>query len=99
MNKEQTGKRERQTLSEKLIKKLDIQPDILPGGSLIAIRGRASVSVSGSTGIVLYTPEEIRLSLRRGTLSIKGCRLVCTSYNAEELSIDGKINSVVFEEE
>lgn len=95
MNKDKRG----ESLAEKINKKLDISPDILPGGSLVAIRGRASVSVSGSTGILLYTPTEIRLSLRRGSLSVKGCRLVCTSYNSEELSIDGKIDSVKFEEE
>ena len=99
MNKEKNDIQERETLSQKIIKKLDIQPDILPGGTLVAIRGRNWVSVSGSTGILLYTPEEIRLSLRKGTISIKGCRLICTSYNAEELRIDGKITSVLFEEE
>ena len=99
MNKEQPIKRERESFSEKIAKRLDISPDILPGGTMIAIRGRASVSVSGSAGIVLYTPDEIKLSLRKGSLSIRGCRLVCTSYNAEELHIDGKIISVSFEEE
>ena len=99
MNKEKSSKHERETLSEKIIKKLDIPPDILPGGTMVAIRGRASVSITGSTGIVLYTPEEIRLSLRNGALSVRGCRLMCTSYNAEELRIDGKISSVEFEEE
>ena len=95
MNKDKN----RESLAEKINKKLDISPDILPGGSLVSIRGRSSVSVSGSTGILLYTPTEIKLSLRRGTLSVCGCRLVCTSYNAEELSIDGKIESVSFSEE
>ena len=99
MNKEQSSKHERETLSEKIIKKLDIQPDILPGGTLVSIRGRSSVLISGSTGITLYTPEEIRLSLKKGALSIKGFRLICTSYNAEELRIEGKISSVIFEEE
>ena len=99
MKKDRKQESARETLAEKINRKLDISPDILPGGTLIAIRGRASVSVSGSTGIVLYTPTEIRLSLHRGALSVKGCRLVCTSYNAEELCIDGRIDSVNFEEE
>ena len=99
MNKDKKPEATRETLAEKINRKLDISPDILPGGTLIAIRGRASLSVCGSTGIVLYTPTEIKLSLHRGALSVKGCRLVCTSYNAEELRIDGKINSVNFEEE
>ena len=99
MSKEQKGNHERESLSEKITKRLDIAPDILPGGSLVAIRGRNSVNVCGSTGITLYTPDKIRLSLKSGALCIYGLRLVCTSYNAEELRIDGKIISVSFEEE
>ena len=95
MNKDKN----RESLAERINKRLDISPDILPGGTLISIRGRESLSVSGSTGILLYSPTQIKLSLRRGMLSVSGCRLVCTSYNAEELSIDGKIDSVSFLEE
>ena len=97
MNNEQQAKRE--TLGEKISRHLDISPDILPGGSMVVIRSRASVSVSGSTSILLYTPEEIKLSLKKGVLRILGYRLTCTSYNAEELHVDGKISSVSFEEE
>lgn len=99
MSKEQRRKAGHESLTEKITKRLDISPDILPGGTMVAIRGRTSVSVSGSTSILLYSPEEIRLSLPKSTLSIRGCRLICTSYNAEEMSIDGEIKSVSFEEE
>lgn len=99
MNNEQQEKRERETLAEKISRHLDISPDILPGGSMVVIRSRASVSVSGSTSIMLYTPEEIKLSLKKGVLRILGRRLACTSYNSEELHVEGKISSVSFEEE
>ena len=89
----------RMSFAEKINKTLDISPDILPHGTMIAIRGRSSMSVSGSIGILLYTPTEIKLSMHKGTLSIRGCRLVCASYNAEEIRIDGSIDSISFEEE
>ena len=54
------------------------------------------MTVSGNVLIQLYTPTEIKLSLSHKALSIKGRRLVCISYNAEELSIDGEIDSVSF---
>ena len=94
-------KRPKQKISfaEKINKTLDISPDILPHGTLVSIRGTNSMSVNGSIGISLYTPNEIRLSIHNGMLSIKGERLVCASYHAEEIRIDGKIASVSFEED
>lgn len=87
------------TLAEKINKALDIPPDVLPHGTLVAIRGRVSLSVSGKSNILLYTPQEIKLAIHKSILSIKGSRLVCTSYHAEEVRIDGKIDSVSFLEE
>ena len=92
-------KPQKESLGEKISRGLDIPPDILPGGSLITIRGRTALSVSGSSSIILYTPEEIRLSMKRGRLSVKGTCLACISYNSTEISIEGHINSVSFEED
>ena len=99
MNKKKKSGKEKVSFAEKISKTLDIPPDILPGGSLIAIRGRNSVSVSGSSGITLYTPTQIKLSMHKGALAINGVRLTCTSYSAEELKIDGEIFSICFEED
>ena len=88
----------KQTLGEKITRGLDIPPDILPGGSLISIRGRSSLSVNGSTSIILYTPNEIKLSMRKGALSVRGKELVCISYHSFEINIEGHIDSVNFEE-
>ena len=89
----------RKTLAEKINKTLDIPPDVLPHGTLVSIRGRVSLSLSGRSSILLYTPEEIKLAIHKNILSVKGCRLVCSSYHAEEVRIDGRIDSVSFEEE
>lgn len=88
----------RPTSAEKLNKSLDIPPDVLPHGTLVSIRGRVSLSLSGKSSILLYTPEEIKLAIHKSILSVKGHRLVCTSYHAEEVRIDGRIDSVSFEE-
>ena len=88
----------RPTFAEKLNKSLDIPPDVLPHGTLVSIRGRVSLSLSGKSSILLYTPEEIKLAIHKSILSVKGHRLVCTSYHAEEVRIDGRIDSVSFEE-
>lgn len=92
-------KQRKESLGEKISRGLDIPPDVLPGSSLVSIRGRSSLSVSGSTSIILYTPDEIRLSMKRGILAVKGTGLVCISYNSTEIKIEGRINSVSFEED
>lgn len=99
MAKKETGKREEKAgLREKLCQRLDIPPDLLPGAGLVEIRGRNSVSVRGCGKILVYTPEEIRIGLRKGSLLIVGKRLICTSYHAGAVGIDGWIDRVSFEE-
>ena len=88
----------KQSFAEKFYKALDIPPDVLPGGFVIELRGREALSLSGSGSILLYTPKEIRLSLRSAILSVKGERLVCSSYSASEVTVTGHVCSITFEE-
>lgn len=90
------SKGERAGLKERLSRTLDIPPDLFPGGSLIEIRGQNALSVRGSGRILCYTEEEIRVALRASVLSVRGKRLVCTSYCRGTLGIDGQIESVCF---
>ena len=90
---------DRERLGERLCRALDIVPDALWGEGLIEIRGRGSVSVQGGGKILVYTPERIKIALSSGSVSIYGSRLNCTSYHAGSVCVDGRIGSVVFEEE
>ncbi len=102
MNKKKEGlnsKKERPTLTERINAKLDIPPDILPGGTLVELRGRNSLNISGKTRILFYTPERIVLSVGKDVLSIVGRRLVCTAYHPHSITIDGYVINVGFEEE
>ncbi len=92
------AEREKADLREKLSKHLDIPPDVFPGESLVEIRGRGSVTVRGGGKILAYTPEEIRIALKRGCLSVQGRRLICTSYYVGAVGIDGCICRISFEE-
>ncbi len=86
-------------LREKLCKNLDIPPDLLPGAGLVEIRGQNAVMVKGCGRILVYTSDEIRVALKKGYLRICGKRLVCTSYYAGAIGIEGLICGVLFEEE
>lgn len=89
---------EKAGLRERLCRGLDIPPDLLPGSALIELRGQNAMTVKGCGRILLYTPEEIRIGLKKGYLSVCGKRLVCTSYYAGAVGIDGCICRVSFEE-
>ena len=84
---------------ERICRRLDIPCDVLPGGSLITLRGRGEVSVSGSRRILEYTRERIRIGLLCGQVIINGRELQCVSYGASRISAEGVIDSVSFSEE
>ena len=94
---EKSIKDEKIYLRERVNRALDIPPDVFGGESLIELRGRNSVSIGGGGRILLYTPEEIRIELKRGCVSIVGKRLGCTSYHAGSVGIDGYICEIRFE--
>lgn len=86
--------------SERLCRLLDIPTDSLPFGYSMEIQGRSLLKLRGGGRITLYTPDEIRVALPRAsgcTLSVKGSRLSCVSYNKGTLGIEGCILSVSFE--
>ena len=89
----------RESLRSRVYRRLDIQPDILPGGSLIELRGRECVTVRGAGRILMYTPSEIRVEHAFGVVSVLGEELICTSYYLGAVGIEGRIKTVGFLEE
>ena len=86
-------------IRERLCAALDITPDVLPHGTLVEIRDRGYVHISGCERILNYTQSLIRVSLRDGAIAVSGERLLCSSFCRGELGIEGKILGVCFEEE
>ena len=86
--------------SQRLCRLLDIPTDALPFGYSLEIQGQTLLKLRGGGKILLYTPEEIRISLPQpstSVLSVKGSGLSCASYNRGALGIEGCILSVSFE--
>ena len=83
-------------IPEWLAVKLDFPPDVLQGGMPIDIRGRHSVSVHGCRRILYYGSEAIHLGMKDCVVRITGARLVCTSYLAGAVGVEGRIDSVCF---
>ena len=92
------NKKPMRTLAERINEVLDISPDILPGGTVIEIRGEYAVSIAGAKKILSYSPEKICLKTKKGAVNIVGERLICTSYHPSKVRIEGHVASVYFEE-
>ncbi|MBQ9151687.1 MAG: YabP/YqfC family sporulation protein [Clostridia bacterium] len=89
---------ETRPLTEWLAVKLDIPADALEGGIRLDMRGRNTLTVHGCRRILDFSPCEIRLSLKDCTLVIGGQRLICTSYLAGAVGVEGCICSISFED-
>ena len=87
---------ERRPLGEWLAVKLDMPADALDGGIRLDMRGRNSLVVHGCTKILNFTPCEISLLLGDSLLTVGGERLICTSYLAGAVGIEGCICSIRF---
>lgn len=86
-------------LPEWLAVKLDIPPDILEGGMRVELRGRQSLLVHGCRRIIEYSPTGLRLQMKGCILCVTGERLVCHSYLAGAVGVEGRIDGVCFENE
>ena len=86
-------------LTEWLAVKLDMPADVLSGGIRLDMRGRNTLTVHGCTKILDFSPCEISLLLGDCTLTVGGQRLICTSYLAGAVGIEGCICSIQFHDE
>ncbi len=92
------GEMGRCPLPEWLAVHLDVPADLFDGGLRLDLRGRHTLTVHGCCRILDFTPAEIRLALRDCALSVRGARMICTSYLAGAVSIEGRIDGICFED-
>lgn len=87
---------DRRTAAEWMAVHLDFPPDVWEGGMRLELRGRHALTVHGCRKILSYAPEEIRLALKGCQLSVRGARLICSSYLAGAVGIDGRVDALTF---
>lgn len=88
--------KEKRSFAERLGTFLDVPADLICGGCYLELRGQNNLNLQGCRRISVYTAEEIVLRLRRGCVRVRGRRLVCTSYHAGKVVIDGWITGIDF---
>ncbi len=94
--REKEGKR---GLIEFLSTVSELPADALAGEVRVELRGKNQLFITGCRRILKYSSEHMMLSVKGDILNVSGERLICTSYCAGTVTIDGSIRSVYFGEE
>lgn len=98
MKRQGKNAREKRSFWEAMGGHLEIDADMIRGGSVVEIRGRSRVEIGGVTKIGSYSTECVVLVMNQGHLSVCGERLECVFYRHGEAAVEGKISSVCFSE-
>lgn len=89
------GKKRRRP-AEWLALRLDVPPDLFEGGLRVELRGREAVTVHGITRIAHYAPRMLVLTLKEGHLTLRGERLIVTTYLGGAVVVNGRVDSLTF---
>lgn len=79
------------------VKSLHLPEDVMKNSSIINIMGNHSLLIENFKAIMEYKNDFVRIKAKDKIISIHGSNLAIEYYNAEEIKIIGKINSIFFE--
>ncbi len=65
---------------------------------MIVLHGSGQISVRGCLGVLQYSPEEVKLSMKTKDLILTGERLVCVSFSNRTVTLKGRIDGLCFVE-
>lgn len=77
---------------------LELPESLFGDGPFIELRGRRELCIQGCKKILCCTPNTVCLALREGVLKVEGSDLICLTYFAGAMSIQGYIRCMSFVE-
>ena len=80
---------------EKIGERLSIPAETMGLFPYVEIRGQRSVSIENHKGILQYKDDEIRVSVKNGTITIRGAALKIGCLNHRHIVIYGKLDTVL----
>ena len=86
----------KEALTKVMAEFLEIPKDLILDLPKITIIGRNEVYLENHRGIIEYQPNRLRINLTRGFLEIEGSDLEIKALMADEISINGQVNSVKY---
>lgn len=63
----------------------------------VVLKGRKKLTVYGCCKILSYTPEKIGFFLPEGNLTVTGRGMVCVSFSAGVVTVEGEFSGVCFD--
>ena len=74
----------------------DIPRDLMMDLPKVALIGDVQILIENHRGIMVYTPELVKVSTTIGDLAVTGVDLTLKNILADEIMIEGRIRSVAF---
>jgi sporulation protein YqfC len=85
-------------IKRKISDALDLPRDIILNIPRVTITGRIAVFLENHKGIVEYDSQSVKINTPVGIVSITGEDLLIKIIIADEITIEGRITAVEFEE-
>ena len=74
----------------------DIPEDTLLNLPKITMIGNTQILIENHMGVIEYTPQKLRIGVSFGEIEVTGTELFLKNILSDELSLKGKIDSVIF---
>ena len=85
-------------LKRKIADTLELPQDIVLNVPRIIVTGKFALFVENNKGIIEYSSNLVKINTSIGAVCIRGNSLIIKTIIADEITIEGKISSIVFEE-
>lgn len=89
----------RNKLQEWFVAHTDLPTDVIMDLPRVTMIGRLHIYIENHKGVLAFTKEELRLSMKNGQILIKGRDFVLKTILPEEILLEGTIRSVEFIDE
>ncbi|HHX23945.1 MAG: sporulation protein YqfC [Tepidanaerobacteraceae bacterium] len=77
---------------------LDLPPDIILNVPRVVITGKIAVFVENHKGIIEYNSQLVKINTPIGVVCVKGQDLLIKTIISDEITIEGQIKVIEFEE-
>ncbi|WP_027725037.1 sporulation protein YqfC [Tuberibacillus calidus] len=74
----------------------DMPADVIMDLPRITMIGRLHIYIENHKGVIAFSKEELRLSMKQGQLLIKGQNFILKTILPEEILLEGTIKSIEF---
>ena len=74
----------------------DIPRDLMMDLPKVVLVGDVQVLIENHRGIMVYTPETVKVSTTIGDLAVTGTDLTLKNILPDEIMVEGRIKSVIF---